>query len=189
MKVFRIFLGLCLLIGLSMQVFAEGAMRWNKNLLLIYMPANNEYTPLMSKAINEWESKFSRKIHFIQTTNPKDVRIAEIQVIINQVSGADAKNSGETSLSGQVNTFRHAVITINTLYNEAIESDVKKKEANDNEIYRVMQHEVGKLMGLSVSTNPQSVMNKEIIEGQTILQEDIDNIYNLYGWGVGRRVK
>ena len=44
-------------------------------------------------------------------------------------------------------------------------------------------------MGLPSSENPQSVMNDKIAEGQTILQEDIDKVYELYGWRARGRVK
>lgn len=190
MKALKILLGLFLLAGLfCTQVFAQEPTHWNKNMLLVYMPEGNEYTPMMSKAFIEWEGKFARKIQFIQTTFERDVRLAEIEVKFNQVSGEEAKNSGSTVLTGQTNTYRHGTITINTLYNEEIEKDPAKKAQNDAEIYRIMLHEVGKVMGLPSSENPQSVMNDKIVDGQTILQEDIDKVYELYGWRARGRVK
>lgn len=189
MKALKILLGLFLLIGLSMQVFAQEPTHWNKNMLLVYLPEGNEYTPMMSKAISEWEGKFSRKIQFIQTTFSRDVRLAEIEVKFNQVTGEEAKNSGSTVLTGQTNTFRHGTITINTLYDEEIEKDPAKKEKNNEEIYRIMLHEVGKVMGLPSSQNEMSVMCDEIKDGQTILQEDVDKVYELYGWRARGRIK
>ncbi len=189
MKAFKIILGLFLLIGLSMQVFAQEPTHWNKNMLLVYIPDGNEYTPMMSKAFVEWEGKFSRKIQFIQSNFYRDVRLAEIEVKFNQVTGPEAKNSGATLLSGKTNTYRHGEITINTLYDEEIENDAAKKALNNEEIYRIMLHEVGKVMGLPSSNNPQSVMNDEIIAGQSILQEDVDKVYELYGWRARGRIK
>lgn len=188
MKILKIFLALLLFFGLNLQVFAQEPTHWNKNMLLIYLPEGQEYTPMMSKAFIEWESKFNRKIQFIQTTFSRDVRLAEIEVKFNQVTGEGAKNSGSTVLSGQTNTFRHGVITINTLYDEEMEKDPAKKEKNNQEIYRIMLHEVGKVLGLPSSENQQSVMHDEILDNQSILQEDIDKIYELYGWRARGRV-
>ena len=51
-----------------------------------------------------------------------------------------------------------------------------------------MLHEVGKVLGLPSSENQQSVMHDEILDNQSILQEDIDKIYELYGWRARGRV-
>lgn len=188
MKALKILLGLFLLIGLGVQVFAQEPTHWNKNMLLVYIPENNEYSAPMTKAFREWEGKFSRKIQFIITNFSRDVRLAEIEVQFNQVSGEGAKNTGATMLSGKTNTYRHGTVVITTLYDEEIEKDPVKKAKNDEEIYRIMMHEVGKVMGLPSSENPQSVMNDKIIEGQAILQEDVDKVYELYGWRARGRV-
>lgn len=182
MKVLKILLGLFLLIGLGAQVLAQEPTHWNKNMLLVYIPEGNEYSVPMAKAFREWEGKFSRKIQFIITNFNRDIRLAEIEVQFKQVTGEGAENSGNTTLTGQTNTYRHGTVVINTLYDEEIEKDPVKKAKNDEEIYRIMMHEVGKVLGLPSSDNPQSVMNDKIEDGQTILQEDVDKVYERYGW-------
>lgn len=185
MKAWKLFVGLLLLSGLSMPVLAEG-MHWNKNMVMVYVPQEEGYTAQITRAFAEWEGKLGRKIQFFQTSNPRDVRLAEIEVQFNRVSGEGAKNTGSTNLQGQTNAFRHANIVINAVYDEEIEKDPQKKAKNDEEIYRVMLHEVGKVIGLPSSANPQSVMSDKIEEKQTILPEDIDNIYQIYGWPARR---
>lgn len=189
MKAIKILLGLFLLIGLTLQVFAQEPTHWNKNMLMVYIPEGNEYSTPMAKAFREWEGQFSRKIQFIITNFSRDVRLAEIEVRFNQVTGEGAKNSGSTTLSGQTNTYRHGTVVINTLYDAEIEKDPVKKAANDKEIYRIMMHEVGKVMGLPSSENPKSVMNDKIEDGQSILPEDVDKVYELYGWRAKGRIK
>ena len=95
-------------------------------------------------------------------------------------------NPIETVIEKVVKSRADGVILFN---NEEIEKDPAKKAKNDAEIYRIMLHEVGKVMGLPSSENPQSVMNDKIVDGQTILQEDIDKVYELYGWRARGRVK
>lgn len=185
MKAWKIIVGLLLLSGLSMPVLAEG-MHWNKNMVMIYVPQNVDYAPQISRAFREWESRLGRKIQFFQTSNPRDLRLVEVEVQFNQVSGEGAKNTGSTTLQGQTNAFRHGNIVINAVYDEEIEKDPVKKAKNDEEIYRVMLHEVGRVIGLQSSSNPESVMFDKIEAGQTILPEDIDNIYQIYGWPARR---
>lgn len=181
MKALKIILGVCLLSALSMPVLAEG-MHWNKNMVMVYVPQDEAYASQISRAFKEWEGRLGRKIQFFQTSNPRDVRLVEVEVQFNQVSGEGAKNSGSTSLQGQTNAFRHGNIVINAIHDEEIEKDPVKKAKNEEEIYRVMLHEVGKVIGLQSSSNPKSVMADKIEEGQSILPEDIDNIYEIYGW-------
>lgn len=186
MKAWRIILGLLLLSGFSLPVMAEG-MHWNKNMVMVYVPQDQEYSPKITGAFREWEGRLGRKIQFFQTSNPRDIRLAEIEVQFNQVSGEGAKNSGSTNLQGQTNAFRHGNIVINAVYDEEIEKDPAKKAKNDEEIYRIMLHEVGKVIGLQSSSNPESVMCDKIEDGQSIQQEDIDNVYQLYGWPARRQ--
>lgn len=189
MKALKIIFGLFLFIGLGMQVFAQEPTHWNKNMLMVYIPQDSEYSGAMAKAFREWEGKFSRKIQFIITNFNRDVRLAEIEVQFRQVSGEGAENSGSTTLTGQTNTYRHGTIVITTVYDEEIEKDPLKKAQNEEEIYRIMLHEVGKVMGLPSSDNGKSVMNDEIQAGQSILQEDVDKVYELYGWRAKGRIK
>ncbi len=186
MKAWKIIVGMLLLAGLSTPVFAEG-MHWNKNMVMVYVPQQENYSPQITRAFREWEGRLGRKIQFFQTSNPRDARLVEIEVQFNQVSGEGAKNSGSTNLQGQTNAFRHGNIVINAVYDEEIEKDAAKKAKNDEEIYRIMLHEVGKVIGLQSSSNSKSVMADKIEEGQTILEEDIDNIYQIYGWPARRK--
>ncbi len=188
MKVLKIILGLCLVLGLGLHGVAQAAMHWNKNMPMVYVPADNEYTDLMLKAFGEWEGKFNRKIQFIKTTFYRDLRLTEIEVQFNQVGGEGAQNSGNTTVEGSSDIIRHGTIVINTKFDEEIEKDPEKKAKNTEEIYRIMLHQVGRVMGLESSTNPKSVMYDKIEDGQTILDEDVQNVYALYGWAPSIRI-
>ena len=59
---------------------------------------------------------------------------------------------------------------------------MEKKAENEAEIYSIMLQQVGKIMGLQNSSNPQSVMYDKLQPKQTILQEDVDKVYTIYGW-------
>ena len=182
MNALRIIFGFLLLVVMAVPVMAQEPTHWNKNMLLVYIPEGNEYTKFMERAFDEWQSKFSRKIQFIKTNFYRDVKLAEIEVQFRQVVGEDAKNSGTTSLSGKTNAYRHGTIVITTKYDEEFENDPAKKAENDEEVYGIMLHQVGKVMGLPDSTNPQSVMYNEVKPGQEILSEDVEKVYSLYGW-------
>ena len=181
MNLKKIFTGVFLALALAIPSFAQG-LHWNKNMIMVYMPAADEYTPMMQKAFKDWEGHFERKILYIMTTFYRDVRLADIEVRLNPVTGEGAKNSGNTALIPAADFIRHGVITINYINDEEIQSNPEKKAQNDAEIYRVMQHEVGKVMGLQNSDNINSVMFNKIEKGQSILPEDVQNLYVLYGW-------
>ena len=181
MKLLKFFCGLLIALFLALPSVA-GALHWNKNMIMVYMPADNEYTPMMQNAFKAWEGRFERKILYIMTTFYRDVRLADIEVRLNPVTGEGAKNSGNTSLTPAADFIRHGLITINYINDEEIQSNPQKKAENDAQIYRIMQHEVGKVMGLQNSGNEKSVMFDKIEAEQSILDEDIENIYLLYGW-------
>lgn len=183
MKVLKIILGLFLFLGFSFPVLAEPATapHWNKNLLMVYMPSDSEYSATMQRAFREWQGNLPSKIQFYTTSSERDKRLVEIDVTFNVLEDAKAKNSGSTVLDGSVN-YRHGSIVINAVSNPEIEKDPKLKALNDEEIYAVMLREVGRVLGLPLSSNPQSVMNAEFATGQKILPEDVKSVCEIYGW-------
>lgn len=186
MKPMKIILGLLLLCLLMLPACAQNE-RWKKNMLLVYIPDNVQpCTALMNNAFSEWQANQKQKIQFLRTRVSRDIPISDIEVRFNSVSGEDAKNFGQTDLATyQSGSIKHGVITIN--YKDDVPPELA--EANNAEIYRVMLHEVGLVVGLTPSNNTQSVMYNDIKEGQKILPEDIENLYTLYGWPLYRPAK
>lgn len=64
-------------------------------------------------------------------------------------------------------------------------NDMHGKPMTKNEVYTIMLHEIGHALGLGHSKNPKSLMyegtNSEMAEGQEILPEDVQALYELYG--------
>lgn len=189
MKALKIILGFLFVVALALPVLAGG--HWKKNMLLIYVP-EHEYSAMMNKAFKDWEGRLHQKIQFynsrFSTTAARkdDINLVDIEVKFVEISGGEeAKNAGSTTFnSAQSGNFRHAVIVIELKQDEKFQKDAQAKAKNDDEIYRIMQHEVGRVLGLTSSANPQSVMYDKIEEGQTILPEDIENLYHLYNWPI-----
>lgn len=187
MKALKIILGFIFALMLALPVLAGG--HWKKNMLLVYVP-EHEYSPMMNKAFKDWEGRLHQKIQFynsrFSTTAARkdDINLVDIEVKFVEISGGEeVHNSGSTTFnSAQSGNFRHAVIVIELSQDEKFKQDAQAKAKNDEEIYRIMLHEVGRVLGLTSSSNSQSVMYDKIEEGQTILPEDIENIYNLYNW-------
>lgn len=194
-NVLKIFFSIFFLLIFSLPMMAQGNARWRKNMILIYVP-DHEYNSMMTSAFKEWESNLKQKLQFYnyrasKLTNQKDSQaIIDIDVKFGSISGEDVKNSGTVSLSqAGSGAIRHATITIVLKEDEELLNDAEAKKKNDEEIRTIMLQQVGKVIGLSTSQDPQSVMYNEVQENQQITAQDVENVFVLYNWPYYRPLK
>ena len=194
-NVLKTLFGLLLLVVLAIPTLAQEGARWRKNMILIYVP-DHEYNSMMTSAFKEWEGNLKQKLQFYnyresKLTNQKDGQtLVDIVVKFDSVKGEEAKNSGSVSLSqAGSGAIRRAEVTIVLKEDEKLLDDEEAKEKNDKEIKTIMLQQVGKVIGLTTSENPQSVMYKEVQENQQILSEDVEKVFTLYHWPYYRPLK
>lgn len=161
------------------------ALKWNRSLVMIYIPKDETYASDMKKAVGEWQSK-TKKMSIMVTPQVRDIPLVEVETIFNKLTSEDAKNKCTVNFSSTANYFRHAVITIDINENPEILADNEKKQENDAEIYAAMLKSVGLMLGVPESRDEKSVMYKTYEKGQSILPSDVENLMDVYGWGVKR---
>ena len=194
-RVVEIVLSICLICFFALPSYSTDATKWKKNMLLIYIP-EHEYALMMNQAFGEWQGKIRQKMQFyttkfVKSTNIKDNdNLIDINVNFRTVNGENAQNTGSTSLTlGRTGSIRKAEIYIYIKEDAIHLQDVEAMKKHQEEVYSIMLQQVGKSLGLTSSQNPQSVMCQELQEGQTILSEDIESLYNIYNWAVYRPLK
>ncbi|MBO7672704.1 hypothetical protein J6S88_04765 [bacterium] len=178
--IFFIFLGIAIL-----PVNSAFALKWNRSLVMIYIPKDEPYAPDMKKAVNEWQSK-TKKMSIMITPQVRDIPLVEVETVFNKISGENAQNKCAVTFSSTANYFRHAVITLDINNTPEILADPEKKQENDAEVYALMLKSVGLMLGVPESNDEKSVMYKEYKKGQSILPSDVENLMDVYGWGVKR---
>lgn len=181
-KFFKLFLIFAILFGVFvMPLNSALAMKWNRALIIIYVPNDTVYDAMMKKAVAEWQGK-TKKMSIVVTQQPRDLPLVEVDTTFNKLTGDNVKNACSVQFSTTANYFRHAKIVIDVNETPEILSDAEKKQENLDEIYAVMLKAVGQMLGVPESSDSASVMAKEYVKGQKLLPSDVDNFYKVYGW-------
>jgi len=183
-KIFKVFLIIFILFGFAFIPLNQAfAMKWNRSLVMIYIPQDETYAPKMRQAIAEWQ-KYTKKMSIMTTSQKRDLPLVEVETEFNKLIGENVKNSCSVSFAYSSNYFRHAKIVININETPEVLADSDKKQENDDEIYTVMLKSVGNMLGVPQSDDKRSVMYSCYEKGQKILPSDVDNFMNVYGWPV-----
>lgn len=193
---------ICLLLLLFTLIFlpvkSEDAFPHHENVksIKVYIPTKHEYTSLMKKAFNEWESASKGKVKFLYVSSPRQAQ--DIVVFNDMFSGSElgmttAKQmaicispqvkrvNGETQEYCPPNSLSYINVTIITI---AAKNPYSYEKMNNQDIYLVMLHEIGHSLGLNHTNNPNDLMypTKEKRGAKGITQNDIKALYDVYGW-------
>ena len=183
-NLFRLLGLLVLICAVILPLNTSFAAKWNRGNIVVYIPKDDTYDPMMKNAVSEWQGKI-RKIFLTQSQYEKDLKVSDIDVVFNKLKSEDAENSCSAGVvSSSSNSFRHVKIVLNINESAEILNDTEKKQANSDEIYALMLKSVGLALGVPESTDENSVMFKEYKEGQKILPSDVENMYKVYGWRI-----
>ena len=167
-KIFALII--CLFCFISATVRAEEEEKvlphWeNLKSIKVYIPPKHEYSSLMKKAFDEWESASKGKIKFLYVYSPKQ---AQDIVVFNDMFSGD--ELGTT-------TMKHQTICA-PIYKRV------DGKMNATEIYAVMLHEIGHSLGLPHSNDQKALMYYQSYKGgaKSITQSDVKALYEIYGW-------
>ena len=189
---------ICLFCLFAVPVWAEeeALPHWdNLKSIKVYIPPKHEYSSLMKKAFEEWESASKGKIRFLYVYSPRQ---AQDIVVFNDMFSGD--ELGTTTMKhqtvcapiykrvdGKVQEICDESNTISTpitIITIAAKNPHTYGKMNNTEIYAVMLHEIGHSLGLPHSSDSKALMYYQSYKGgaKSITQSDIKALYEIYGW-------
>ena len=195
-KIFLLFICLLWLLFTPAIAEEEALHHWdNLKSIKVYIPQKHEYTSLMKKAFNEWESASKGKVKFLYVSTPRQAQ--NIVVFNDMFSGSELGttatkqqaicypiykrvNGKMQEICDEKNTT-YVTVKIITI---AAKNPNSYKQMNNQEIYTIMLHEIGHSLGLPHSDNPKDLMYYQKYQGgaKGITQNDIKALYKVYGW-------
>lgn len=185
-RIFKLFLSLLLAVGIILtqqSVFANKVQPfqyWHSLFMIVYMPKDNEYSPLMQRAIGEWQAKLGKSVDFYFTDDAGDKLVATITVSFNSVTGENAKNSVTATCNKTPVLIKDAKIVVNAKNNSMSAEGSTTKDENDKELYSMMVHAVGVALGVPVSADENSIMYPERKGNQVITDADVQILKKLF---------
>ena len=194
----KIYLLLLLFVLFLLPAKSEEAFPHHENVksIKVYIPTKHEYSSLMKKAFNEWESASKGKVKFLYVSSPKQAQ--DIVVFNDMFSGDELGTTAvkQTVICLAMQTKRVNGVTqefcpqkslsyVNvTIITIAAKNPHSYEKMNNQDIYLVMLHEIGHSLGLNHTNNPNDLMypTKEKRGAKGITQNDIKALYAVYGW-------
>lgn len=169
-KLLLIFIGVAIFLMTASASYAGEVTKWKTTVLDAYVQ-KGVYSSTMTKAFYTWAAASNRRFLFNVSTTKSMQKIANIKFVFNQVNFDGIIENRKIGINMPQITFNIVI----------------KDKMNQDEINAKCLHFVGIAMGLNPSGNIASVMYKEPLKGQTILIEDVENLYALYEWPIPKR--
>lgn len=168
-KLLLILFGLILLVAITTKSYAADVAKWKSPALDVYIE-NGQYYNDMNKAFYTWVSATNRNILFNVSNTKTMQKCARIKILFNN-------GTKEGVISNTQSGIYMPVVTIN----------INTAKLSAKQLQSKFLHYVGISAGLDKSNNKLSVMYKQPLDGQTILYEDVLNLYKLYGWNIPKK--
>jgi predicted Zn-dependent protease len=187
----KIFILVSVFVLTAISVFALSTPRWEERPIKVYIPADSKST-LMKNAFLQWQERTFSAVWFTFVGND---RKDEANITVHFVD--KVTNCGDISAIG----CAHSTIKPNGLYfkndiyiasksvTQLVGDDgtvaTKTAVISNEQVYRVMLHEIGHAIGIHQhSNNPNSIMYKYSINDknipQVLTEEDLKFVYNVY---------
>ena len=150
--------------------------KWKKSQISVYIPAKDEYVPLVRKGFQKWQDVSCGNLKF----NYVEKQPADIEVNFVKQKGTDTE-LGSYSVQIINNEIKKAYISLSTKSPE-----ISKYSKSYVEL--TILHEIGHVLGLSDAPRKNfSIMHKPISEDQKILKTDILNLFRVNSWNYMNR--
>lgn len=156
---------------LSSPCFAIGdnGFSWNKKNLSVYIPKDNAYSGMMSRAFKRWQdNSFGQLTFTFAEGTPADIEVD----FPDKTDGTDVGDLGSYSL----------LIKGGYIVKATIDIVPNPKKYSKDMIFTVMLHEIGHALGLTDSKRNLGIMHTPVNDKQDIISNDIIRLFRLNGW-------
>ena len=163
-----LFFGIFLMPVASFAADDEG-FNWAKGNLSVYIPKDNSYSGMMTRAFKKWQDNSYGHLTFTFI----DKTPADIEVNFpKKTDGSDVGDLGSYSL----------LIKGGHIVKATIDMVPDSNKYSKDMIYTVMLHEVGHALGLIDTKRNLGIMHTPVNEKQDIIQYDIFKLFRLNDW-------
>ena len=169
---------------LTASVFAYTYPRWRSMPIRVYVPQNGEYSKLMVKAFNTWQTKTNGVVRFkyVSKKDDSDIYVKFVKrVNCGDPMAVGCAHQGQSYKGYYTQSYieigmRDLVFKADgTVYGTT--SGVRSK----NHLYGVMLHEIGHTLGLGHTQNKNSIMyGTDRNELQYITKAEINELMKKY---------
>lgn len=151
---------------------------WEKQTISVYIPEDNKSAASMMKsAFQRWQNVSAGHIKF----NYLQQGPADIDVIFSDSASSADSPISNTTISSNGNSITKSEINIASENNSF-------KNLDRDYISKVMQHEVGKALGVPINTKKKtSIMYIPVDEKQNIMKIDAIKLFSISEWSYGTR--
>jgi len=166
---------LCIMLA-APCVFAEGEAwdtikkGWSRMPIKVYLEDTGELTNQIKEGFNDWEEQSDDKVRFSFLTKPHS---GYANITVRVVEKFTDETAGLTSAQMGVNKIYKSKIDIGT---HALDG----RPFSEKEIDIIIRHEIGHSLGLKHTKDVKSIMFPYVLPGQSITQDDLNDLWELY---------
>lgn len=143
---------------------------WSRMPIRVYLDETGEHTEAIQEGFEDWQELSDEKVKFKYVTKAHS-GYAEIKVRITEKFSDHT--AGLTTAQMNVNKIGKSVVEIST-------HKANGEPNTEEEMDIIIRHEIGHALGLKHSEDPRSTMYPILLPGQSITNDDLENLWELY---------
>ena len=175
-KIKKLFILLLFLITSAIPAFAGDdawakiERGWSRMPIRVYLDNTGNYSDMIKAGFADWEEKTDEEVRFKFVTKPHR---GYANITVRLVRNFTDNTVGRTN----------AQMGVNNIYKSRIDIGLfspSGRRFSKPELEIVIRHEIGHALGLPHSKNQKSIMFPYVLPGQSIIDENIKNLLELY---------